>query len=125
MKLCIPIKENNELESEVYSHFGSASAFIIYDTDKKDFTLSNNQDKQHLHGQCQPMNSITGKNVDVVIVGGIGERAILKLNAMNIKVYKSEGGTVINNIELFNKAELMELTPEFACAHHGQGNGCE
>jgi predicted Fe-Mo cluster-binding NifX family protein len=125
MKLCIPIKENNGLNSEVYSHFGSASAFIIYDTDKQNFVLSNNHDKQHLHGQCQPLNSLAGKNVDVVIVGGIGERAILKLNAMNIKVYKSEGGTVINNIELFSKAGLMELTPEFACAHHGHDNGCE
>ncbi|MFC2103520.1 NifB/NifX family molybdenum-iron cluster-binding protein [Bacteroidota bacterium] len=125
MKLCIPVKENNGLDSEVYSHFGSASAFIIYDTDKQEFVLSNNADKQHMHGQCQPMNSLVGQNVDVVIVGGIGERAILKLNAMDIKVYKSEGGTVRNNIELFHKSSLMELTPEYACTHHGQGNGCE
>jgi len=71
------------------------------------------------------MNSLVDKNVDAVIVGGIGERAILKLNAMNIKVYKSESGTVKNNIELFHKSALMELTPEYACAHHGHGNGCE
>ena len=125
MKLCIPIKKNKDLDSEVYSHFGSASAFIIYDTENQDFVLTNNADKQHLHGQCQPMNSLADKNVDAVIVGGIGERAILKLNAMNIKVYKSESGTVKSNIELFHNSALMELTPEYACAHHGHGNGCD
>jgi len=125
LKLCIPVKNSNGLESEVYSHFGSASAFIIYDTEKKDFIISNNADKQHLHGQCQPLNSLNGNNVNVVIVGGIGQRAIMKLNALNIKVFKSESGTVKENIDWFLNSRLEEFSPEYACEHHGQGNGCE
>ncbi|MGD8307437.1 MAG: NifB/NifX family molybdenum-iron cluster-binding protein [Ignavibacteria bacterium] len=125
MRICIPIKENNGLDSEVYSHFGSANSFIIYDANSQEYTISDNSDSQHIHGQCQPMKSIQDKNIDVVIVGGIGERAILKLNEMNIKVFKSEIGTAKSNIEFFERSELQELTPEFACTNHNHGSGCE
>ena len=123
MKLCIPTMENNGLDSKVYSHFGSASAFIIYDTESDTLEELDNSDKQHIHGQCHPMNSLNGRNIDAIIVGGIGARAIEKLQANNIKVFRSEPGTVESNIELFKKGLLKELTLEDACMHHLSGNG--
>ena len=124
MKLCIPIMENKGLESIVYSHFGSASTFLIYDIDKESVEEIDNSDKQHIHGQCHPMNSIDNKNIDAIVVGGIGARAINKLQANNIKVFRSEPGTVGFNIDLFRKNMLQELTLDDACAHHSSGNGC-
>jgi predicted Fe-Mo cluster-binding NifX family protein len=125
MKLCIPIKENNGLKSEVYLHFGSSSAFILYDTNNQNFELLDNSDQHHVHGQCHPINSINGKNINAVIVGGIGARAINILQANNIKVFQSEPGTVEHNVNLFNKSFLKELTEKEACVHHSSGNGCE
>ena len=125
MKLCIPIKENNGLKSEVYSHFGSSSAFMIYDTDNDNIRLLDNSDQHHVHGQCNPINSINGQNIEAIIVGGKGARAISKLHANNIKVFQSEPGTVEHNVNLFNKSLLKELTYKEACAHHGSGNGCK
>ena len=124
MKLCIPIKENNGLKSEVYSHFGSSSAFIIYDTNNETFELLNNSDKHHVHGQCHPLNSKNGKNIEAIIVGGIGARAINKLQENNIKVFQSEQGTVEHNVNLFKKSLLKRLTDKDACVHHVTGNGC-
>jgi len=125
MKLCIPIKVSNGLKSEVYSHFGSSSAFIIYDTSNRNFELLDNSDQDHVHGQCHPLNSINDKNIEAVIVGGIGARAISKLQANNIKVFQSEPGTVEQNVDLFNKSLLKELTDKEACMHHSSGDGCK
>ena len=125
MKLCIPVKENKGLKSSVYSHFGSSSAFIIYDTDNENIEVLDNSDQHHVHGQCHPMNSINGKNIGAIIVGGIGARAINKLHADNIKVFKSEPGTVEHNLNLFKKSLLLEFTDDDACVHHMSGNGCK
>ena len=125
MLLCIPIKENNGLKSEVYSHFGSASAFLLFDTEKEREEIIDNSDKHHVHGQCHPLSSINGKDIEAIIVGGIGARAINKLQADNIKVFKSEPGTVEQNLNLFKKSLLPELTENDACVHHKSSNECK
>lgn len=122
MKLCIPIKENKGLESSIYSHFGSAQAFLLFDTENEEEEIIENSDKHHAHGQCEPMESIKGRNVDVVIVGGIGTRAIIKLHALKIKVFKSEAGTALHNVDLFKKSLLKEFTEDDGCAHHNRGH---
>jgi len=125
MKLCIPVKENKGLKSSVYSHFGSSSAFIICDTDNESFEVLDNSDQHHIHGQCHPISSINGKEIEAIIVGGIGARAISKLQANNIKVFRSEPGTVEHNLSLFKKSLLPQLTDNDACVHHKSGNGCK
>lgn len=123
MKLCIPIKEKNGLESRVYSHFGSASAFLLYDSKTDEHEILDNSNQHHAHGGCQPLESINDKNVDAVLVGGIGAGAISKLNARNIKVYQAVNDTVQINVDMFKKSQLPELTAEDACRHHNHGGG--
>ena len=118
MKLCFPVEQKEGLESPVYSHFGSAPAFLIFDTNSKEEILIDNSNLNHVHGACNPIQTIGGSNVDAVIVGGIGGGAISKLNANNIKVFQSVQGTVQLNIDLFNKSLLSELTMEHACTQH-------
>jgi len=115
MKLCFPIEQKEGLESKVYAHFGSAPVFLIIDTDNKEEIMIDNSNVNHVHGACNPIQTIGGSNVDAVIVGGIGRGAINKLNANNIKVFQSVQGTVQMNIDLFNKSSLSELTMEHAC----------
>jgi predicted Fe-Mo cluster-binding NifX family protein len=123
MKLCIPIKQNNGLDSHAYSHFGSAPAFILFDTGTDEYEIIDNSNMHHSHGACMPMESLIGKNVDAVLVGGIGERAISKLNNQNIKVYHAVSDTVSMNVNMFKKSMLTELTLKDACRHH-HGGGC-
>jgi predicted Fe-Mo cluster-binding NifX family protein len=118
MKLCFPVEQKKGLESLVYSHFGSAPAFLIFDTNSNEVITIDNSNLNHVHGACNPIQTIGGSNVDVVIVGGIGGGAISKLNAKNIKVFQSVKGTVEFNIEMFNKSLLTELTMEDACTQH-------
>jgi len=109
------------MESLAYSHFGSASYFIICDTENGDVRVLRNGDEHHVHGACLPLKALGGETVEAVIVGGIGGRAIAGLNSLGIKVYQCAPGTVRDNIDLFKRNMLPEWTPDQACSHHRHG----
>lgn len=119
MKVCFPVKSNEGLNSIPYNHFGTAPEFIICDLETNDVKSLNNGDLGHNHGNCQPMKALSGEVVDAVVVGGIGQGAISKLNSMGIKVYKCTEGTIKDNIELLNNNGLIEFNPNHSCNHHG------
>ncbi len=123
MKICIPIEENKGLDSLVCAHFGSSPCFMIVETKDNSFHVRENLNAHHSHGMCQPLASISGENLDAMIVGGIGQGAVNKLRNANIKVYLSQYDTVSENIEAIKSSKLCEVTPQTACAHHGAGDG--
>ncbi len=121
MKVCFPVESDKGLESEVYSHFGSAPIFIVFDTETKSIDTINNQNLGHAHGMCSPLKALDGKKVDAIVVGGIGAGAINKLNDMGIKVYNATQGTVHANIELFENNTMSEISIDKACGGHAGG----
>ncbi len=123
MKICFPVESDKGLESEVYGHFGSASVFVVFDTEAKSIDTINNQDLGHAHGMCSPLKALDGKKVDAIVVGGIGAGAINKLKNMSIKVYRAAQGTVQVNIELFENNTLSEISIDQACGGHAGGCG--
>ncbi len=121
MKICFPVELDNGLDSEIFGHFGSAPHFVVFDTDVKSVSTINNQDLGHVHGMCNPLKALNGKMVDAIIVGGIGAGAINKLNEMGMKVYKASKGTIQDNIELFEKNTMSEMTLKQTCGGHTGG----
>jgi len=121
MKVCFAVQTDQGLESAVYGHFGSAPAFILVDTEKKNAVTVNNRDMHHAHGQCNPIMAIGGQEVDAVVVGGIGAGALMKLNADGIKVYRSAKETVKENLDLLALDRLPELTVHHTCGGHQGG----
>jgi predicted Fe-Mo cluster-binding NifX family protein len=119
MKICIPTETNSGKAAEVYGHFGSAPYFTIYDTDTETVEIIDNANQHHSHGMCHPMAQLAGKNIDAVVCGGMGFRAVQKLNEGGIKAYRAVPGTVENISDQFLKGELEEITPDNACAQHG------
>ena len=89
MRICIPTATKDGKSAEVYGHFGSAPYFTIYDTEKNTVELIDNANQHHSHGMCHPMGSLTGKNIDAVVCGGMGARAVEKLNNSGIKTYRA------------------------------------
>jgi predicted Fe-Mo cluster-binding NifX family protein len=118
MKLCFPVNQISDLESEVYGHFGSAPAFVIVDSDTKAARVVHNADRHHIHGRCNPLGALEGQEVDVVIVGGIGGGALMKLNTAGIDVYKAMAKTIRENIELFSSHGLPLFQPGHVCGGH-------
>lgn len=118
MKICIPTSGDQGLKESVHEHFGSAPFFTIYDTDNKSIEVVANNNQHHAHGTCSPTKAIEGHNVDIVVSGGMGSRAVSLLNQQDIKAYKIDGTTVEDAVNKFNQGGLVEIKPGNACTSH-------
>lgn len=123
MKVCFAVQNDEGIDSTVFNHFGSAPSFIVVDTELQKAVSINNSDMGHAHGACSPLKAIGGQAVDVVVVGGIGAGALMKLNADGIKVFRSVASTVKGNLDLLTENKLPELTMHQTCKGHQGGCG--
>jgi predicted Fe-Mo cluster-binding NifX family protein len=117
MRICIPTETGAGLKAKINSHFGSAPYFTIYDTDKETLEVINNSNQHHIHGMCHPMGALDNKGIDVVVCGGMGARAVMKLNEGGIRAYKAIAGTAADVVKRYKEGGLQEITPEIACDH--------
>ncbi|MBI5817544.1 MAG: NifB/NifX family molybdenum-iron cluster-binding protein [Verrucomicrobia bacterium] len=123
MKLCIPVATDEGLNSVVYGHFGSAPLFVLVDSETMTVEPLANRDQTHVHGACNPLRALAGRQVDAVIVGGIGPGAVNGLQRAGIAVYQSPAQTLAEAVAQFNQGRLPKISLESACSSHGDG-GC-
>lgn len=121
MKVCFPIETLQGLESQVYGHFGSAPGFVIVSTGNMNFEEIKNNDLHHAHGMCQPLKALGGRDVDAVVVGGIGMGALMKLQAQGITVFRALEGSVRENLKYIQEGKLPQFGVEHTCGGHGGG----
>ncbi|MBW1743856.1 MAG: NifB/NifX family molybdenum-iron cluster-binding protein, partial [Deltaproteobacteria bacterium] len=112
MKIAFPVQDDRGMESQVYSHFGSARLFIMIETEGNAVETIVNQDMGHRHGQCKPLDALGGHLVDAVVVWGIGGGALRALNSAGVKVYRAVEGSIQENLELTKRGVLPEFTIE-------------
>jgi predicted Fe-Mo cluster-binding NifX family protein len=124
MKIAFPTEDDRGVDSLVYGHFGSARCFIVVESKDETVKTAVNQDAEHQHGQCKPLQALGGNSVDAVVVGGIGKGALSKLLAAGIKVYRAVEGTVQENLKLIKSGRLPEFTLDQTCAGHGTHGAC-
>jgi len=123
MKVGFPVQRDEGINSQVYNHFGSAPVFIVVDTEGNGVQRINNRDLHHVHGACNPIMALNGQKLDALIVGGIGGGALVKLNAMGVKVYEAGSPTVQENLSLLKENKLPELSRDRSCRAHEGGCG--
>ncbi len=121
MKICFPTESLQGMDSIVYEHFGSAPGFVIVDTQNMQAEEIKNGDLHHSHGMCQPLKALGNREVDAIVVAGIGIGALMKLKTQGIEVYRAVEGTVRLNIDLLQEQKLPRFDPELTCAGHGSG----
>jgi len=119
MFVCIPIEENQGLQSRVCAHFGSTPEFLIVDTDSSNCRAIPNKNQHHGHGMCAPIASLEGERIDAIVVGGIGMGALNKLMMAGLQVFMAEHETVGETIAAFTAGSLQPVQQRQACAHHG------
>ncbi len=121
MKVGFAVQKDEGIESQVYNHFGSAPAFILVDAETRETVTVQNSDLQHVHGMCNPVSTLGGKEVSAVVVGGIGPGALMKLNTMGVRVYEAGARTVKENLQLLSENRLQELSMSGCCKGHQGG----
>jgi predicted Fe-Mo cluster-binding NifX family protein len=125
MRVCFPVEKADGLNSTIYGHFGSAPCFLIIDTESRSTEEVDNTDKSHQHGQCRPTQAIQGKNVDAILVTGIGRGAMAKLEAEGIKVLKAQADSIAENLVLLDKGQLRPIDEPCGHGHqHAHNHGC-
>jgi predicted Fe-Mo cluster-binding NifX family protein len=124
MKVCFPVQINMGLDSRVHNHFGSAPAFVVVDmtTNELSTIINNNQD--HAHGSCNPIKALDNNKVHAIVVGGIGEGALSRLNQSGIRVYRAGASSIRENIDMFMTNRLPECTLQQCCGGHEVGHSC-
>jgi len=124
MKVVFPSNSQLGLTGSVYNHFGSAPFFVLVDTQTDEYEVLVNLDKDHTHGNCQPLKAMGSATTDVVVVGGIGDGALKKLVNSGINVFRAVEGTVQTNLELLKKDGLEKFTSKLTCMAHSHAGGC-
>ena len=118
MRIAVPVEEN---EKEICPSFGRTPLFYIYDTETKEGHILENDAINTPGGAgIKAAQTILDSKAAVVLVPRCGENAVKVLNAGGIKLYKSVGLSVEENIHAFLNDDLEVLT-EIHPGFHGHG----
>ena len=121
MRICIPTETSEGLKARVYGHFGSAPFFTLVDVASKSVETIDNRDQDHAHGQCHPVASLQGRDIDAIVSGGMGLRALQMFRDAGIKVYRGRPETVEEILSDIAAGRLEEIALDDACGHHHGG----
>ncbi|MEI6092653.1 MAG: NifB/NifX family molybdenum-iron cluster-binding protein [bacterium] len=122
MKLCLPVKEDKGINSQVSEHFGSAPYFMIIDTETLEHQTVTNTNSEHSHGMCQPLAVLSAYKFDGIVVGGIGAGALNKLTASNIKVFKTGFSNITETVKAYKENKLEQMSLNATCVGHSTHN---
>lgn len=107
MRICVPVKADQGLESVMASNLMVAECFLIIDTQ------NNSIEKIEKKGLgLNPLKPIMDALFDVLIVDDLGLPAFNKLKERRRRVYKMFGRIVKDNVEMMKKRQLVEITSE-------------
>jgi predicted Fe-Mo cluster-binding NifX family protein len=107
----------DEKGESIGQHFGRVPHYAWFDIE--DSKVINQgvvpNDSEHFGGVGLPPERMQRIGTEVMIVLGMGGRAISMFQDMNIAVLQAKGESTAENVDLFVKGELTELTE--GCLH--------
>jgi len=98
-------------------HFGKAATYTIVDMTTDDVQVIRN-DGTHMGGHRLPPEILAEHDVNVMLVGGLGPRAVQMFASFGIEVFVGADGTVRDALTSW-KADLLSLAnSDNACQEH-------
>jgi predicted Fe-Mo cluster-binding NifX family protein len=121
MKICVTATANT-LNAQIDPRFGRCSYLIIVDSETMQFEAIPNMAAGATGGAgIQAAQTITKKDVKLVITGNVGPNAFGALSAANIEIMTGASGTVKEAIEKYKKGELHKTGSPTVGGHSGMG----
>jgi len=108
VKVCFPITNDNGIDSTLYGHFASTPLFLVFDTVTHQSSIVPNHDEKNPFAGCNPFSALKGRQLDGIVVGGIGDEALRAMNLCGFRVFEAQSESISENIPLFEKNELFE-----------------
>lgn len=120
MKVAIPTLGKSGLEEKVSSHFGRAPTFTFVDTEENNVEIISNK-SEHMGGSGKPPEQMAKQDIEVMICGSLGSKAVKMFERYGIEVYCGAGeGTVKESMEKWENGELQKATEANACHEHSE-----
>jgi predicted Fe-Mo cluster-binding NifX family protein len=123
MKLAIPVLENKGDQSPISEHFGHADYFAFAEINDGNYEINvieNPMAETHEPGQIPYF--MKENNVDVMVVRGIGGRAIQFFSDLGIQIYRGASGSVKEIVEEYIKGNVEDKEYEVQDKHHHNGH---
>ncbi len=112
-KICLPIKEDKSLESEISSHFGRAPFLLFLEVEKgeikKSYTKENPYKNEKIRVGLKVCQFVIEEKVDSIITKEMGPISFHTLRDNIVDVYKGIDGTVEKIIEKYSQGKLSFL----------------
>ncbi|HHU60447.1 MAG: NifB/NifX family molybdenum-iron cluster-binding protein [Bacillota bacterium] len=119
MKIAIPANGSSS-ESGVCNAFGRAPYFMIHDTEtNKTVYLENEATRSPDGAGVRASQSLVNANIDVVLTPRCGGNVLRVLDAAKVKIYKTEGESLKDNILAYKDGKLSVLD-EIQAGLHGR-----
>jgi predicted Fe-Mo cluster-binding NifX family protein len=120
-RIAIPVEDENGLDARLCEHFGRAPYFVVVELDEKGEISSYKtvpNSGEHFGGRGTAFDAIRRLEPKIVIVWGMGPRALSNFQSMGIAVLKANANTVKEVIAGYKENSLQELTEGCHEARH-------
>lgn len=129
MKICFPTATCQGIDGTIFGHFGSAPHFVIVDTDTGETESVDNCDSLDPYAGCNPFKALFNRQLDGIVVSGLGDGMLDMLNMGGYRVYQAESESIKENVDLFKQNDLFELEKQFSeeagmCSGEDENHGC-
>ena len=116
-RIALAIEEDGK-EIKIAGHFGHCSRFLVLELDENNATVKqesyfNPLAGQH-SGQCQVPGYVSQFNVETIIAGGMGQKAVNNFHGFGIEVITASGLLFEEALDLYKKGEISGFE---VCAH--------
>ena len=117
MKVAIPTMGDGGMDEAICQHFGRAPTFTIVDLDHREIKVLPNV-SEHMGGKGLPTETMFAEGVQVMIVGGLGPKAVQAFSQANIEVFVGAAGTVKDAVDDWKSGMLSRADMDNACRDH-------
>jgi predicted Fe-Mo cluster-binding NifX family protein len=121
VKIVIPIEDLFEEKSVIFPHFGRAPNFAVADVEENGTLRSISYVKntgEHFGGHGKAMTIVSTVKPDVLVVKGMGPRALQAFQNLDVSVMTGDANTVEEVIADYINGKLVELTEGCHEARH-------
>lgn len=124
MKIAVSSK-GKSLNDALDPGFGRCAGFVVYDSNSQSTSFLDNSKQQNLSqgAGIQTAQLLSAEEIDVLITGQLGPKAMQALNQTYIQIFATSAGTVQEAIEAWQRNELQPVSSPSGQPGAGQGKG--